>query len=86
MPSQPNGELLSYDIHLYSSSVDDSESNLATINSDQTYFALSEDQHNYKRSDSLVQVVICWVYVPDFGRILFGGSEMQTAKPQQILL
>lgn len=56
MPRQPNGKLLTYDIHLYSPSADDSESILATVNSDQTYFALSDDQHIYKQSGSLVQV------------------------------
>ena len=56
MPTQRNGELLSYDVHLYSSSSYDHEDVLATVNSDQTYFALSEDQHMYKQSDPLVQV------------------------------
>ena len=48
MPSQPNGELFSYDVHLYNSSTDDHEGVLATVNSDQTYFALSDDQHMYR--------------------------------------
>ena len=56
MPSRPSGELLSYDVHLYSSSTNDHEDVLATVNSDQTYFALSEDQHMYKQSDPLLQV------------------------------
>ena len=56
MPSQPNGELFSYDVHLYNSSTDDHEGVLVTVNSDQTYFALSDDQHMYKQSDSLVWV------------------------------
>ena len=53
MPRQANGELLSFDVHLYTPA--GKEGVIAMVGSDQTYFAISE-QSEYKHSDTLVQV------------------------------
>lgn len=51
MPSQSNGQLLSYHVHLYTTTVN--EGLIETVNSDQTYFVVNS---TYKHSGTRVQV------------------------------
>ena len=52
-PSHSNGRLLGYDVHFYTTSVE--ERLVETVNSDQTYLAV-EDDSVYKQSGTRVRV------------------------------